>query len=153
MEREYDKFSKKIFDEKVNIIQDKKQLDEMLRTQPSDDPRLTELENFIKDSNNLIEKFTELRTHIADSLSVFDKLNIRRKILKQLIDRQTIQPIITRTASLHDLKQIKHEFPETHNTNRRPNSAKNPKKLERHFHFTGGKRARTRKNKKTRSRK
>jgi hypothetical protein len=149
LETEYDKFSRKIYEENSNIKMDEKELEEMLKNKPEDKLAIDNIKKFIIDSKQLILQFTELKQHIKHSLHQFDELDTRRKILKEIVKRQIIKPISTRKLSSAELKQIEGKF-----QYKRPSSAKSG--IERHYYydrFPGGKRARTRKTKKTRSRK
>jgi hypothetical protein len=146
LETEYNKFTRKIQDERTNIKQDETELENMLKI-PNDESTLNKIEQikiFIKDSKQLILQFTELKRHIENSLHLFDEFNKRRNILKRIVGRQIIRPISTRHSSSAELKQIESQI-----VPRRPNSVKSHNRT-RHY---GGKRARTRKHRKSRSRK
>lgn len=147
LETDYNKFTEQIRRESENIEQDEKDLNNILKDTPDDESTVAKIRNFINDSNQLIIQFTELKTHIANSLRLFDTLHKRRQTLNRILKKQKIRPIDTRQLSLKSLSELEKD---TGRKARPPSSNKNASGLKRHF---GGKHKKTRKRRKSRSRK
>lgn len=147
LDTDYNKFTKKIHDEIVNITQDEKELENILKDTPDDKSTVEKIRNFINDSKQLIIQFTELKTHIANSIRLFDTLHKRRQTLNRILKEQNIRPIDTRPLSSKSLSALETL---TGRTATRPSTPKRTGKLKRHY---GGKHKKTRKHRKSRSRK
>lgn len=147
----YNKFTEKIHIEIENIKQDEKELERILNDTPDDQSTVEKIRNFINDSKQLIIQFTELKTHIDNSLSVFDKLRKLRQTLNEILKTQKIRPIDTRPLSPKSLRALETQ---TGRTATRPSTAKHGSNPKRHYYGDyGGKHKKTRKHRKSRSRK